>query len=164
MADESGGASIFVSYAHEDEELKKELDKYLKVLKRSSKVRVWNDRQLIAGQEWDEAIMSELAKADIILLLISVDFNASDFIWDKELDAAMKRHEAGTAHVVPIILRKCEWSHLPYAKLQALPRNGRPVLDYPSQDDAFTEIAEGIEKLVDYINEQIKSPVQNNPK
>jgi hypothetical protein len=164
MADESGGSSIFVSYAHEDEELKKELDKYLKVLKRSSKVRIWNDRQLIAGQEWDEAIMSELGKAHIILLLISVDFNASDFIWDKELDAAMKRHEAGTAHVVPIILRKCEWSHLPYAKLQALPRNGRPVLDYPSRDDAFTEIAEGIEKLVDYINDQIKSTVQTNPK
>ena len=129
MPDESGGASIFVSYVHEDEELKKELDKYLKVPKRSSKVRIWNDRQLIAGQERDEAIMSELGKARIILLLISVDFNASDFIWDKEIDAAMKRHEAGTARVVPIILRKCEWSHLPYAKLQALPRNGRPVLE-----------------------------------
>ena len=39
-------ASIFISYAHEDEELKKELDKYLKVLKRSSKIGSWNDRNL----------------------------------------------------------------------------------------------------------------------
>ena len=162
MADESGGVSIFVSYAHEDEELKKELDKYLKVLRRSSKVRIWNDRELIAGQEWDEAIMSELGKADIILLLISVDFNASDFIWDKELDAAMKRHEAGTARVVPIILRKCDWNRLPYAKLQALPRNGRPVLDYASRDDAFTEIAEGVARLLDSINGRIKSTVQTS--
>ncbi|HKI54277.1 MAG TPA: toll/interleukin-1 receptor domain-containing protein [Anaerolineales bacterium] len=146
------GARIFISYAHEDEEMKKELDKYLKVLKRSGKVQVWNDRELIGGQEWDETIMSELSKANIILLLISVDFNASDFIWDKELASAMKRHEEGTARVVPVILRKCEWGSMPYAKLQALPRNATPVTEYANRDEAFTEIARGIEKVVDYVN------------
>lgn len=150
--DHQSGAQIFISYAHEDEELKNELDKYLKVLKRSSKVQVWNDRKLIAGEEWDQTIMSELNKANIILLLISVDFNASDFIWDKELASAMKRHEEGTARVVPIILRKCQWSSMPYAKLQALPRNATPVTEYDSLDNAFTEIAIGIEQLVDHIN------------
>lgn len=155
--DSKSGARIFISYAHEDEGLKKELDKYLKVLKRSSKVEVWNDRELIGGQEWDQTIMSELDKANIILLLISVDFNASDFIWDKELASAMKRHEEGTAHVVPIILRKCEWRNMPYAKLQALPRNATPVTEYANRDTAFTEIAVGIEKLVDYVNAKIKS-------
>ena len=142
---------IFTSYAHEDEELKNEMDKYLKVLKRSGKIDVWNDRALIAGQEWDQTIMVELNKANVILLLISVDFNASDFIWDKELAEAMKRHEAGTAYVVPIILRKCQWTDMPYAKLQALPRNAKPVTEYADRDVAFTEIATGIERLVDLI-------------
>jgi hypothetical protein len=155
--DSQSGARIFISYAHEDEDMKKELDKYLKVLKRSSKVQVWNDRELMAGQEWDQAIMTELNKANIILLLISVDFNASDFIWDKELASAMKRHEEGTAHVVPIILRKCEWSSMPYAKLQALPRNAAPVTEYANRDEAFTEIVRGIEKLVDQVNARVKS-------
>jgi hypothetical protein len=154
--DSQAGARIFISYAHADEDLKKELDKYLKVLKRSSKVQVWNDRELIGGQEWDQTIMSELDKANIILLLISVDFNASDFIWEKELASAMKRHEEGTAHVVPIILRRCEWRSMPYAKLQALPRNATPVTEYPNRDAAFTEIAVGIEKLVDHVNAKIK--------
>lgn len=158
MAEDSQqGARIFISYAHEDEALKKELDKYLKVLKRSSKVQVWHDRELIGGQEWDQTIMSELNKANIILLLISVDFNASDFIWEKELASAMRRHEEGTAHVVPIILRKCEWRNMPYAKLQALPRNATPVTEYPNRDTAFTEIAVGIEKLVDHVNAKINS-------
>ena len=95
MADEPQvGARIFISYAHEDEELKDELDKHLKVLKRSSKVEIWNDRELVAGQEWDASIMAELQQANIILLLVSVDFNASDFIWDKELAAAMERQRA----------------------------------------------------------------------
>ena len=157
IEDSQSGARIFISYAHEDEDLKKELDKYLKVLKRSSKVQVWNDRELIGGQEWNETIMSELKKANIILLLISVDFNASDFIWDKELASAMQRHEEGTAHVVPIILRRCEWSNMPYAKLQALPRNATPVTEYADRDAAFTEIGLGIEKLVDYVNAKIRS-------
>lgn len=147
-------AYLFISYAHEDEEIKNELDKYLKVLKRSGKIDTWNDRALIAGQEWDQTIMSELNKANVILLLISVDFNASDFIWDKELASAMKRHEEGTAHVVPIIIRKCEWSKMPYAKLQALPRNAQPVTEYENRDRAFTEIAVGIETLVDSIINQ----------
>ena len=150
--DSRSSARIFISYAHEDEELKKELDKYLKVLRRSGKTQVWHDRELIGGQEWDETIKSELSKANIILLLVSVDFNASDYIWEKELASAMIRHEEGTARVVPIILRKCEWSSMPYAKLQALPRNAKPVTEYANRDEAFTEIARGIEKVVDYVN------------
>jgi len=150
MADAANAkARIFVSYAHADEALKNELDKVLKVIKRSGKVDVWQDRQLGAGDDWDQTILAELARANIILLLISVDFNASDFIWDKELALAMQRHEAGTARVVPIILRPCQWTGLPYAKLQALPRNGRPITDYNNRDDAFTEIAVEIDKLVD---------------
>ena len=149
------GARIFISYAHEDEPLKDELDKHLKVLKRSSKVEVWSDRQLVAGQEWDESIMAELHAANVIQLLISVDFNASDFIWDKELAVAMERHKAGTARVVPVILRKCDWDDLPYAALQALPRNATPVTEYPDRDVAYTEVAQGVEQLVDQINEQL---------
>ncbi|WP_339709724.1 toll/interleukin-1 receptor domain-containing protein [uncultured Kriegella sp.] len=144
-------AYIFTSYAHEDEALKTEMDKYLKVLKRSGKIDTWNDRVLMAGEEWDKTIMDELNKANIILLLVSVDFNASDFIWEKELTEAMRRHEEGSAYVVPIILRKCQWTSLPYAKLQALPRNAQPITEFANRDAAFTEVANGIERLVDHI-------------
>jgi hypothetical protein len=149
---------IFSSYAHEDEDMRIEMDKYLKVLKRSGKIDTWNDRALLAGQEWDNKIMTELKEADIVLLLISVDFNASDFIWEKELAEAMRRHEAGEAYVVPIILRNCQWRSMPYSKLQALPKNARPVSSYHSKDDAYTEIAKNIELLVDHIiSKEIKS-------
>jgi len=146
--------SIFISYAHADEELKKELDRHLMALKRSGKIETWNDRELIAGQEWDEVIKEELNKSDVILLLVSVDFIASQYIWDKELATAMKRHEDGTAHVVPIILKHCLWQEMPFAKLQALPRNATPVTDYGVHDDAFTEVAVSLNKLV---NSMIKT-------
>lgn len=142
---------IFLSYAHADEDLKKELDKNLMPLKRSGKIETWSDRELIAGQEWNEEILDELNKAEIILLLISIDFIASQYIWDKELAIAMKRHEEGTARVVPVILRNCDWNEMPFAKLQALPRNAKPVTAYENRDDAFTEIASAINKLVEYM-------------
>jgi hypothetical protein len=154
MSDNSGPAArIFISYAHEDEELKDELDKHLKVLRRSSKVQVWSDRALIAGEAWSQTITSELNAANIILLLVSVDFNASDFIWDEELAVAMARHQAGTARVVPVILRRCEWMDLPYAQLQALPRHGKPVTEYGDRDLAYSEIAQGVAQLVNQVNE-----------
>ena len=140
---------LFISYSHEDEKMKNELDKHLVMLKRSGKVEVWNDRKLVAGQEWDSEIKNEMQAADIILLLISADFNNSEYIWKEELSHAMQRHEQGTARVVPVILRKCEWSDMPYAKLQALPRGARPVSDFPDKDDAFTDIASGIRLLID---------------
>src|SRR5688572_21245663 len=142
--------NLFISYSHEDEALKTMLDKHLIMLKRLNKIEVWNDRKLIPGQEWDDEIKNELANAHIILLLISADFNNSEYIWQKELDQAMKRHQEGSARVVPVILRKCEWHQMPYAKLQALPKGGKPVTEFADRDDAFTDIASGVRMLVDH--------------
>ena len=142
---------IFICYAHEDEAMKKELDKSLIMLKRSDKIEVWQDRQLMAGQEWDAAILKELNEADIILLLISVDFNNSQYIWEKGLAIAMERRERDEVRVIPIILRNCEWSEMPYAKLQALPTGAKPISMFTDRDEAYTDIAKGIRTVVDYM-------------
>ena len=147
----AGKLNIFLSYAHEDEAMKVLLDRHLIMLKRSDKINVWQDRQIMAGSEWDESITKELAAADIILLLISVDFNNSQYIWDKELAVALQRHENNEARVIPIILRTCEWSEMPYAKLQALPTGAKPISSFSNTDEAFTDVAKGIRTLVDYM-------------
>lgn len=140
---------IFLSYSHEDEGMKKELDKHLIMLKRSNKVKVWQDRMISAGTEWDAAIHKELEEAQIILLLVSADFNNSQYIWEKELITAMERHETGKARVIPVILRSCEWSEMPYAKLQALPVGAKAVTSFTDKDVAYTDIAKGIRAVVD---------------
>ena len=127
------------------------LDKNLIMLKKSEKINVWQDRQLLAGMEWDETIAKQLQGADIILLLISVDFNNSQYIWDKELKIAMGRHERNEARVIPIILRTCEWSEMSYAKLQALPTGAKPITAFVDKDEAYTDVARGIRMVVDYM-------------
>jgi hypothetical protein len=145
---------IFLSYAHEDEAMKAELDKALVQLKRNNKIAVWSDRCLTGGEEWDAAISNELQSADIVLLLISVDFNNSQYIWTKELTVAMERQKAGSARVIPIILRECEWDEMPYAKLQALPSGGVAVNKFTDKDQAYTDIAKGIRKVVEFLLEK----------
>jgi internalin A len=146
---EAEGVSLLYSYAHEDERYKDVLETHLKILQRQGTISTWSDREIGAGENWREEIMNELARADIILLLISSDFLASDFCYDVEMKRAMERDTNKEARVIPVIVRDCIWTKAPFAKLQALPKDGRPVKSWPDKDKAWRNVAEGIEKAAD---------------
>jgi hypothetical protein len=140
---------VFFSYSHKDEELCVELVKHLSILKRQGVIQDWHDRKIGAGKEWEGEIDTHLNTAGIILLLISSDFLASDYCYDKEMNRALERHEAGKARVIPIILRPVDWEGAPFGKLQALPKDAKPVTNWPDHDQAFLNIAQGIRAAVE---------------
>jgi hypothetical protein len=119
---------VFYSYAHRDEALRTELNKHLSLLQRQGVIAGWHDRLITAGTEWAGAIDAHFQRAQIILLLVSADFLASDYCYDVELQRAMARHEAGEARVIPIILRPVDWHTAPFGRLQALPKDGLPII------------------------------------
>ncbi len=143
---------IFLSYSRKDEDLKAQLDIHLSALKRNKLIHTWSDRAILPGDTWSIEIKTQLAQADIILLLVSADFIASDFIWKHELSTALERHERGDAIVIPICLRPCDWKGMPFAKLQGLPKDMIPVTKHSDMDEAFTDIARGLRKIVDRLN------------
>jgi hypothetical protein len=140
--------NVFVSYSHSDESLYDRLAKHLRPLEREGLIRPWHDRRIVAGSEFDVEIKQELESADIILLLISSDFMASEYCCGIELKRAMERYEERSAHVVPVILRAVDWRTAPFGKLSALPRGGRPVTAWPDIDEAFLNITKAIRLLV----------------
>lgn len=140
---------IFISYAHKDEELRKELDEHLSNLQRQKLISGWHDRQIVAGQEWATQIDEALNEAQIILLLISSSFINSDYCYAKEMLRAIERHEAKDSIVIPIILRDCDWQGAPFSKLQALPKNAKPIKSWPDRDEAWTDVARGIRRAVE---------------
>lgn len=142
--------SVFISYSHKDETFKDDLVKHLSPLERLGLVEEWNDRKITAGAEWDQVISEKLEKANIILLLVSIDFITSKYCYDVELERALERHAKGEAVVVPIVVRNCLWQHTPFAKLQALPKDAKAVSSWGDRDDAFTTIAESIRKIADH--------------
>ena len=135
---------VFFSYAHEDETMRVQLEKHLTTMKRLGQITGWHDNKIIAGSEWDREINIHLNTAQIILLLISSDFIASDYCYSIQMKRALARHEAGDALVIPIILRPVQWEDTPFGKLKSLPTHGKPVTRWRSRDAAFADIAEGI--------------------
>lgn len=139
---------IFISYSHKDRRLREELDAHLAQLKNDRLIRAWHDGQIGAGQPWEQAISEHLARANVVLLLVSARFLDSTYCYDKELTEAIARHEAGQARVIPIILGQCDWQSAPFAKLQALPKGAKPIVSWAKRDAGWTDVVRGIRAAV----------------
>src|SRR5437660_7285449 len=139
IGEATGVLELFYSYAHKDERLRNELNKHLYNLKRQGLILGWYDRDISAGTDWEQAIDSHLNSAQIILLLISPDFMASDYCYSIEMERALERHEAGEARVIPILLKTVDWKGAPFSKLQVLPRNRKAVASWRDRNAAFVE-------------------------
>jgi len=145
---------LFYSYAHEDEVLRNELDKHLSLLRREGLIKDWHDREIGAGTEWEREINIHLKTAQVILLLVSADFLASEYCYGIEMERAIERHEAGEARVIPIILRPADLKSAPFSKLQPLPTNGIPITEWSNRDRAFVNVTEGIRKAVEDLSKK----------
>src|SRR5260370_1983694 len=144
----SDSIQIFYSYSHKDEALRDQLEKQLSMLRRGGLIQAWHDRRIGVRREWEKEISEHLDTAQIILLLISADFLASEYCYGLELQRAMQRHEAGEALVIPIILRPVDWKGAPFSKLQALPTNAKPHTTWSHRDKAFLDIPRAIHAAV----------------
>src|SRR4051794_31834746 len=96
---------LFYVYSRKDDVLRKRLDTHLSTLKREDLLSTWHDQEVIPGSLWEREISNHLNNADIILLLVSSDFIASDYCYGIEMQLALERHAAGEPTVIPIIMR-----------------------------------------------------------
>src|SRR5450755_708005 len=147
---------LFFSYASEDEALCRTLEKHLKSLAHEGLITTWRNRNISAGQEWEYEIDQHLDSADIILLLISADFIASDYCHSVEMKRALERHEQKEACVIPILLRPTSWQEMPFSKLQCLPMNALPIKRWMDEDEGWVQVVNGIRIAI----KKIEVPLQ----
>ena len=147
-------SEIFCCYAREDQPMLLKLKKHLLPLQRQGLITLWSDIDLDAGDPWETVLHQHLESADIILLLISPDFLASDYCYSTEMSRALQRHEAGSACVIPILLRSAYWKVAPFAKLQMMPKDALPLQNWQYEDDALSSITEEICGIVEKRNKQ----------
>lgn len=143
---------VFISYEHEDRELRKRLEKHLSPLIHEGKITIWKYEEIPAGANWKNQIDTHIDEADIILLLVSPNFIASEYCWGNEVSKALELHKAEKAHVIPILLKPIDWKNTPLGKLQALPAGARPVTEWPNKDTALNDVAQGIRSIVERRN------------
>jgi internalin A len=154
MEARSEAVRVLISYSHRDDNLRNELQTHLKLLQRQGIIDAWDDRQIDAGDEWKRKIDDNLERADIILLLVSADFIASDYCYEIEGKRALERHDNNEACVIPVIVRDVNWSGAPFAKLQALPKDGKAVALWPDKDTAWRNVSEGIQRAAEQIRKR----------
>jgi len=142
-------ASLFFSYSHKDEPLRDELEAHLALLKRQGIISSWHDRRITAGSSIDDAVSTNLESAEIILLLVSKSFLASDYCYQNEMQKALARHQTGQAVVIPVILHPCDWHSAPFGNLRASPTDGKPVSMHANQDEAFSIIAKDVRQAAE---------------
>ncbi len=157
---------VFISYAHEDRSFLKSLETYLEPLKREKLIQPWSDADISPGAEWQEAIGTHLNTAQVILLLISHDFMASDYCYSNEMKRAMERHNCGEARVIPVMVRMIpegQWKRAPFNKLQALPKDAKPIEDWHPRTRAYASIVDGIYKAIEELTTKPIVPPSEPP-
>ena len=133
---------------HKDADLRERLGTYFAPLKQQQKISEWHDRKIEPGANWDTEINAQLNSADLILLLVSADFLASEYCFGAEVEKALVRLKRGEVKVVPILLKPCLWEESRFSELQIIPRDAKAMTSWVSVDEALKDVASEIRKLV----------------
>ncbi len=150
---------LFYSYAEEDERLLQGLNQHLSALKNEGYITEWNKRKLIPGAHKKEETDKQFWAADVILLLISSNYLASDTEY-AEMKQALARQKDDII-VIPLLLRPVDLPEI-LLSLKTLPGNGKSVTEWRVRDKAYTNIAQGIREAIIKLRVQ-RGTVSNQP-
>ena len=140
--------NVFYYYAHEDKDLRDELEKHLSPLRRLKQIATWHEYDIQAGKDKRLEIEEHLKKANIVMLLISADFIHSDTCYEVMLHSLDEQSAMGFS-VIAIILRPVLWQDTPIKKTAIiLPTDKNPLTQWSNKDLAYLDVAKGIRKWV----------------
>src|SRR4051812_8796050 len=136
---------VFISYAREDRAwCERLLLDHLGWLRHAGQLAVFDDRQIKAGEKWDDRIRTELTGAAIVVPLISPSFVGSRYC---ALDEMLGALQAGK-RVLPVLVDHVDLEALPVAAIQCLPKDERqdlkPLVEWRNRNRALAAIAAAI--------------------
>ena len=153
MLDRPESINVFMLYAEEDVDLKKQLESHLSLLNQQGHIDLWHEGKIGYSKNPDALIREYIQKSTLILLLISANFLVPEVYgkYEKDLQEAYKRQQLGKTQIIPVILRPCLWQLDILENLEPLPKSGHPVRSkhWDTYDMAFQNIAMGILNIVD---------------
>jgi hypothetical protein len=152
---------IFCAYAIQDRVYFERLEKALAVPIQQQRIAVWHHGEITPGTEFDTEIENQLHRADMVLLFVSPEFMASDYCSTKEMQWALTRQQTGDARVIPLIVKSTpDWETTSLGLLQVLPTGKKPITTWKKQDEAFTDIANGLLKVVWEMQQEERFPAK----
>ena len=143
----------FISYSHKDKQALDRLHTHLAVLRREHHINEWYDREILAGDDFDQEISEQLETCELFLALVSPDYLASGYCYEREMTRALERHHAGVVRVVPIIIEPCDWKETPLGRLKALPHDGKPVSTWENENEAYLNVVIELRRILTQENQ-----------
>lgn len=159
-AGDTGPVTLFYAYSHKDTKLCGGLKDILAILEHHGVIKQWHDTDTIPGEIWSKEIEARLQSAELVLLILSIGFLASEFC-SREAAAAMKRYDNGGTVVVPIVLKPVSDADAQrFLELECLPRGPKGLLavaKWPDRDEAWANISTGLRKTAEKIQKARRS-------
>jgi len=138
----------FISYSHADTAMLDVFHKHLAQMKRDGLIADWTDREINAGARFEQKIQQALMNMQIFIALLSPDYIASKYCYEKELTKALEWEAQGRITIIPVILHPCDWLNTPFKDFKALPRDGKPVSEWENVNTAWLDVILSIRKLL----------------
>ena len=154
--DDAPKLKVFVSYSHKNYKEWDKLKAYLDILTNEGKVKWWFDGNIREGSDWDDAIRKELNEADIVVLLLSTGFFASNYINGVELRTARSRREMGKAEILPVLLEPspASESHGWLRRLQTIPSvtgQLRPITTFNPRVNGWALVDKALREMIEHV-------------
>ncbi|HEX8089190.1 MAG TPA: toll/interleukin-1 receptor domain-containing protein [Blastocatellia bacterium] len=118
---------ILIIYSHKDKHWLEMLKAYLKPYLRGDLIRAWDDTKIRVGDDWKETINQAQASAKRVILLVSADFLASDFMYEKVLPYLLKAANEKQITVIPVAVRPSAWKTTPLGSIKWANDPERPL-------------------------------------
>ncbi|MBV6439421.1 MAG: TIR domain-containing protein [Haliscomenobacteraceae bacterium CHB4] len=153
----NSSVAVFVLFHDQDKLEKDTIVRHLSVLKRDGKIYLWEEGFVLAGENTEQLIRTELEKADIVLFLVSVESVDSDRIWKVGVERSLERQNMNQLIFIPVIVRDCVWEETLLANFKPLPENGKPISHWTRIDEPCKQVAVVVKKHVEKIIRQKQS-------
>lgn len=139
---------IHYIYAQEDRTLVANLKKHLASLKYKIAVELSERNYLLKANQFPAGAIGS-STTSVILLLLSSDFLYSGYLDSAEFTQMLERHLREETPIVPILLRPCKWQYTRLRPFQVLPHSEKAIIHFSRRDDAFINVANELEKLLE---------------
>jgi len=144
-------SKVFISYSHRDKDWLARLQVHLKPLVRSGLVDLWDDTRIQPADTWRQEIQEALDQTRVVILLVSADFMASDFVAGEELPSLLQAAQVEGVKIIPVIISPSRYEATPQlAQFQSVNPPSEPLIGMTEvdQEALFQRVASIVEELV----------------
>lgn len=130
-----------------DEYVCRKLSQHLHNLEQQGQLEIWHKGMAAFGVV-DQELEEKIAKADIVVPIVSADFFAAEAMHNKELPLMLKAHRSRNIQVLPVLSRPCLYEDSVLSNFSILPLNKQALSNWEQEDEAYQAVVQQIKQLI----------------